>query len=372
MSAEDKAIVVGVSDYPGLTSLRGPENDAQAFYDWLVKKMGGDVPPENVKLIRSSDFERSSKATDAQPTAERIERAFLDLDDESMENDRRGNGIRVGRRLYLYFSGHGIAPSLISEGYLPQFDDSALLTANAMKGRWAYHIAGKPWANLFFKNGYFDEIVLFMDCCREYFPNVPLNFVKLEDSTVYRELDETKLLFGFATKWNRLARERELDNGTVRGVFTLALLAGLEGAAADHVTGKVTARTLYNYMRENMKTFFAPADLNNGEISREPDFKYYDKSSDQLVFVQHPVLKFPVKLHLPPRLVGGRVEVKGERNGNPFEKIVETAVAPQIWEFEIERGFYLAIGGDGTTETFQVVGKLNSEGAKEVENVQFI
>ena len=43
MANDDWAVVVGVRLYPDLGDLDGPENDAQAFYDWLVAPEGGDV-----------------------------------------------------------------------------------------------------------------------------------------------------------------------------------------------------------------------------------------------------------------------------------------------------------------------------------------
>ncbi len=35
MAVDDRGIVVGISQYPGIAELKGPEHDAQEFYDWL-------------------------------------------------------------------------------------------------------------------------------------------------------------------------------------------------------------------------------------------------------------------------------------------------------------------------------------------------
>ncbi len=45
MAVDDRGIVVGISQYPGIAELKGPEHDAQEFYDWLTSSKGGDVPP---------------------------------------------------------------------------------------------------------------------------------------------------------------------------------------------------------------------------------------------------------------------------------------------------------------------------------------
>ena len=41
MAADDWAVVVGVRSYPDLGHLDGPENDAQAFYQWVTAPGGG-------------------------------------------------------------------------------------------------------------------------------------------------------------------------------------------------------------------------------------------------------------------------------------------------------------------------------------------
>lgn len=373
MNPEDRAIIIGVTDYPGLTSLSGPENDAIAFHKWLIDPTGGGVPPGQAELIVSSSFNDPpfGDAANAEPTEQKIYRIFQGYKKIANQNKAAKKGLRVGRRLYLYFAGHGIAPNSISEGFAPTFEDAALLMANAEDEFFSYHIPGKSWANLFFMNGYFDEVVLLMDCCRENYPNTPPNFVKQAFSTTYKELDENKLFYGFATKWNKLARERKMDDGEWHGVFTTALIAGLRGAAADPATGEVTARTLGNYLRENMKWYFDPADLNNAKIEKDPHLKYYDKSGNNLVFAQVPVTKFPVRIYVSPQLAGKKIEIQGNRNGDPFHVVTHTDSAPEpFWEFEIEWGHYQALGG-GKRAVFNITGKVEPGGTKEVTDVNF-
>src|SRR5215475_5387322 len=148
MANDDFAVVVGISRYPFISDLKGPENDARNFHDWLLAPQGGGVPKQNAKLILSSDFSPTEIPEDAEPTTERIDRTFGQLVRRGMNN----NGC-VGRRLYIYLAGHGFAPNV---------DEAALLMANAGLGFYGNHIPGRSYANWFLVAAYFTEVVLFM------------------------------------------------------------------------------------------------------------------------------------------------------------------------------------------------------------------
>ena len=106
---KDYAVVIGIKDYPAFDAdnpLTGPENDAQAFYDWLISADGGDVPSANVELIISSKCGSPfADARTARPIVNEIQNAFENLQDIAARNEDKGNGYRVGRRLYIYMSG---------------------------------------------------------------------------------------------------------------------------------------------------------------------------------------------------------------------------------------------------------------------------
>lgn len=261
MAAEDWAVVVGVKTYPGLSNLDGPENDANLVYEWLTAPNGGAVPEEQVALILSSKFPLAATPKDAEPTSLRVQQAFEDLQDVSDTNAKAKKGHRVGRRLYIYLSGHGCAP---------RFDDAALLTANATQLRAGYHILGKLYADWFLRSNYFDEAVLFMDCCRESYPQVPPNLPPWTDITGPFAVDKTRTFYGFGTKWSRLSREHQMADGQVHGVFTWALIQGLRGEACDPASGQITATTLGNYLYNNMKAFLTASDLEDPEVPRSP------------------------------------------------------------------------------------------------------
>src|SRR5215218_7008866 len=115
----------------------------------------------------------------------------------------------VGERLYLYFSGHGFEPVA---------EEAVLLMANATRRRLNYHVPGRVVANAFYRSGFFKEVILLMDCCRDSYPSAHLNVPPFITTTAAEAALDGKRFFGFGTKWSRKSRERVFGNVT-RGVF---------------------------------------------------------------------------------------------------------------------------------------------------------
>src|SRR5262249_34988766 len=154
-----------------------------------------------------------------------------------------------GRRLYIFLAGHGIEP----RGNV----GAALLTAEAAVGRFQLHICGKSYADWFYNAAYFDEILLFMDCCRDNAWTTTANLVPADPK--YVDPGDRKYFYAFATKWSRRSRERKFeDDGQYHGIFTKALLEGLYGAASDPDTNSITAFSLQEYLRHNIADFLGP------------------------------------------------------------------------------------------------------------------
>src|SRR5688572_17736192 len=141
MAMPDCAVVIGISRYPDLGALQGPENDANDFFDWLTTKPFEPLDPVNVEMVLSSKF------TGRNPQTGDIDSAF----DRILAKPPGPNGT-IGRRLYIFMAGHGFSPTV---------DDAALLMANAAKGSTGYHIPGRPYANWFREAFCFEEVVLF-------------------------------------------------------------------------------------------------------------------------------------------------------------------------------------------------------------------
>jgi hypothetical protein len=357
MGAEDRALVVGISVYPGLDNLEGTELDAKNFYDWVVDPEGGAVPPTQATLIRSSDFGPPfPSVVKAAPTTSAVTDYFDALQEEAQQKSAKGESDRLGRRLYLYFAGHGFAPSI---------DDAAILMANATPIRVGHHVPGKPWADWLYKAGYFDELLLFMDCCRENYPKAPLNLPPFIDLNSADAVDRGKRFYVFATKWARLSRERKMQDGQSHGVFTTALLAGLRQAADQN--GRVTALGLRSWLFNNMKSFFDPSEPDNGEVSKEPDiFAPSDPAKDFVIATVKP-LKFKVRVALEAEDAGKKVQVRDSK----FKIVDSATAAPPAWEIELPRGPYLAeLVGTEKTATFEVDGVGAAAGQSEIKDVK--
>ena len=224
-NVRDFAVVIGIKDYPGFEKpgplapapLLGPENDARAFYDWLICSDGGGLPEENVKLIVSSLFRPPfPNVKKARPVITEVQEAFEDLQDIADENRKRREGWQVGRRLYIYMSGHGFAPK-------SDDNETALLMANATADRVGpiYHLLGKYTADWFYKVRFFEEVLLFMDCCRNLLPVQGLNRSFTDKQSPDRM--SVKRFFALATRSSGLAKEMDYD-GIRRGVFTYNFL----------------------------------------------------------------------------------------------------------------------------------------------------
>jgi len=345
MAQEDWGIVVGVRYYPGLSNLEGSVNDAREFHQWLISNDGGKVPPDQVALIISPDYNIPLPLPqNAEPKHGTVQEAFDHLVYVAEENAALGNGRRVGKRLYIYMSGHGCAP---------RTHDAALLAANATRTIVGYHILGKLYADWFLRSNYFDEVVLLMDCCRESYPQAFPNIPPYIDITGQDALDKSKIFYGLATKWSRLSRERPMADGHVHGVFTFALLEGLKGAASDPKSGEITAASLGDFLYTNMKTFLKPEDLADPEIPKDPDIDYEKNPAIPFVIARVAAPKFKVTIRLPPSSAGKRVEVLDGK----FRRLLFADSAPPVWQVELTRGTYLAqILADGLQKPFEVTG----------------
>lgn len=237
MAADDYAVVVGIASYPGISNLQGPENDARNFYAWLVAADGGAVPQHQAELICSSRYPVFSKRPEAKPIIEDINTAFELLIEQGMNNHGR-----TGRRLYIFMAGHGFSPSL---------EESALLMANAGQLFMGYHIPGHTYAQWFVASALFDEVVLFMDCCRDSYLNVP-RYVPPWSPVPSNDASTVKKFYGLATKWSHNSREQIID-GQMQGLFTWSLLKALRGDAPDE-QGRVTGEVLSGVVSRMLKS----------------------------------------------------------------------------------------------------------------------
>src|SRR6185503_4317031 len=151
MAADDHAVIAGISHYPDpmVGSLQGSDLDANAFRAWLVDPAGGAVPEANIRFINSAAVQgpqgppvaQPVQPWQARPREDDITRWF----DELQGSAQGLPGRRIGRRLYIYFAGHGVVSKF---AFQPLLNDAALLMANATKTN-APHIFGRIYAAYF-------------------------------------------------------------------------------------------------------------------------------------------------------------------------------------------------------------------------------
>jgi hypothetical protein len=203
-------------------------------------------------------------------------------------------GLPLGRRLYLWFSGHGITPRGPGE-------DCAVLMANASLLFLGRSIPGRRVADSFRKRAIFREVVLLMDCCREVLGSADA-FLSFDDQGDPTLGDRVGWLYGFATKWASQSAERLLPHPLDptapplwHGVFTHTVLEGLSNAADDHC--QITSESLARYVSQRVQDFLLPED------NQRPDFQF---SSDHPIVFGDGILT-EVKVTLSQPVLGWQI-----------------------------------------------------------------
>ncbi|MFN2195141.1 MAG: caspase family protein [Anaerolineales bacterium] len=310
MAENDWAIIVGINAYPAISEAVGAEADARAFHTWLVSPQGGAVPNIQAELIVTSEYGAPpDRPENARPTAFQLYTSI-----EQLLSLGETTGGHIGRRLYLYFAGHGIAPGE---------SDTALLMANAHKGAMGslFHWLGEYTAELFRQSAYFDEVLLFMDCCREVVPIDGLN--RPWSPRRAANFNQVKRCYAYATRFAQVAWARPLASGEARGEFTVALLEGLNGAAyVPQSEGAITSNSLKMFLLDRLTGM------------QESDFHI-----DDFLITRVQPAEYPVSILLPEQIAGEPVQLRVVR-ANRFQVFKESPAAPPSWEISLEKGFY--------------------------------
>jgi hypothetical protein len=345
MAANDYAVVIGINHYPSpnFLHLQGPENDACTFYDWLVSPEYGQVPVENITLLLSSDFTGriQDDPLQAKPTLGELEHPFNTLIQIAKDKKRR-----IGRRLYIFLAGHGISTDL---------QDAALLAANVDWWRIGYHLSGPLVRDWFHKAGLFQEVVLYMDCCRSIYKAARPRPVPWHEE---EEPGDARLVLshtGLAAKWGVKSFEA-LHDGRMRGIFSASLINALY--RSRDAQGCITTRSVRNFVFNDLAQRGITLD------GSEPEFDGPRGSQDiVLVEAPPPADTIPVTvefLHPDPH-----------RNVVVLDADFTPVIGPQPmlgeWYFELPAGQYmLHIPGEALSDGLAF--KLASE---ESYHVQF-
>jgi len=293
------AVVIGINRYPGLSDLTGPRKDAETFHAWLVDEQGGRVPERNVHRVLVDPAEEQSfpdswtarpKSVDVESKLGQINEAFT----AAMNADR---AIWEQSRLYVYASGHGVAPS---------GGAGALLCANASPKANFWDMIEFSAVHAWYRSaGLFKEVLLLADCCREQRPLAPS--LGLQLGQPLKSYGNSDLLVAFATTYAKAAFE---DPDRSRGYFTAALIDGLRGGAADPGTGEIRADKLSMYIADHVH------EMTHGQAYEQtPDFPINNPRDPMVVrpgLGELPQLSRKMTLRFPAGYAG-RVRLQRDR-----------------------------------------------------------
>ncbi len=313
MGERDYAVVIGVGRYDGdLARLDSPVENAKRVAAWLVEHAG--LPTDNVKLVLSKEEGRYT------PDRDEVDAAFGYLVTEA---SRAG-----GRRLYVYYSGHGTARKL--HGVFLQMANAAFTGRALDTEEYQEHLGGWP--------GFREELFLY-DCCRTddnrggglgpgfKLPRTPAGAPRPVQ------------IVGYGASRDQEAREFPDETGEKRSLFTRALLEGLEGRAArpdDDGGWIVTTRSLEAYARRRVEQLIKPHVV----PPQTPTFDTF--GADSFVLAKHgQPMRVPVKVKAPAsqKSVEARNKEWGEVNTELLEDGEATLlVVPGLYTLTTDGG----------------------------------
>ncbi|WP_160108109.1 caspase family protein [Pseudomonas izuensis] len=344
MSADDYAILIGINHYPTLgagdvsADLQGPENDVDAIRAWLMQPDGGGInDPTHIWEFKSA---AALPPDTARPTADELEVAVARIDAIAQANVARQKPPRVGRRLYIFVSGHGYSPK-------PRL--GCLFSANAMY-RFTYNVHITGWLSCLQDAAYFREYVLWMDCCMNRYSFLPPRDPPLPPVNSPEPPGANFIAFAAQRPLKAVEVPIAEDSGKYHGVFTWAILEGLRGAASD-ANGRVTGRSLADWIRNAQYARMDPLDRSNSDVAKEPEVVQEDAS---IVFARGLAKPFYDVSVAFASSEGGLARLWSGVSPRTFQAIDLTGEAIQL---SLQPGLYLIdVPGANLRQGFEVVG----------------
>lgn len=335
----DYAIVVGINLYPGISPLEGAQRDADEFAAWLTLPEGGGVDPANVVRLTTARFHPPlpARASQAQPTADQFRDTFTEIVTDGAGRVRTP----AGRRLTLYFSGHGFMGNTTAI-------ERAVYSANATTLA-PDHIAATRYANWAVRAGLFDEMVLICDACADLSLTTSIAEPILMPLVNAARAARVRTFYAYASPAGAKARERPLGaDKQVRGIFSYLLLEALRQApGADD--GCVMATHVRDYIH-NAWPETAGADILPPTIAVEP-------ARDLLMARRPPTDKQPATTVTITAVGAGSAELV-VLGGNGKACRTATLTDGQA-EVSLPAGLYKAVvQGTARSTLFQAIGEV--------------
>ncbi len=214
------AVVVGVSRYEHMPSLKYSDDDAYKIYAFLKSPEGGALPDGQIRLLIDEDASRNN-----------ILKALNELCLKADENDV----------VMMYFSGHGLEGTFIPidyDGY-----------QNALKHDELRELFNKSHAK---------HKVCYADACHSGSLLAAKSPFSSELNFFYEELDKSS--GGTAFMMSSKSKEYSLEDGGLRqGIFSHYLIRGLKGEADFDHNKTITIRELFDWVSKNVKEYSGSA-----------------------------------------------------------------------------------------------------------------
>jgi uncharacterized caspase-like protein len=323
LNPDHYAIVIGIDGYSQLPRLRAAGKDATRFTEWLTSRNGGGVPPQNVQVVLSPPGPVDSSNTFiARPIADDIDRAMADIGIQRALSERS----RIGKRLYFYFSGHGVGPA---------FDQVGMLMANASMDRLKSNIGLHEYREFFRNTAMFDEVVFILDCCRDSRVGIKTSEPGFDGTGGWAAPDAVQDFVVFGGMYGEKAFQVwSSDINERRGLLTQAVLEALQKPDAADALGRFTASTLRDYVHERV-----PQLASEATMKQTPAFDL-TQIRREIVFGTIPADQLPrlrIRIVAPPGLTGELVLM--DRGIREMERRPATSVTEDqpSWIVELVR-----------------------------------
>ncbi len=214
------AVLVGVSRYTAMPSLKYSDDDAYQMYAFLKSPEGGALPEPQIKVLVDDDATRAN-------ILDQMRKTLLRADDNDV--------------ILFYFSGHGIEGAFLPsdfDGFYNQLrhdDIKKVLLESKAKHK-----------------------ICIADACHA---GTLLAAKAPEASTVqklYGAFEDSK--GGLALLMSSKAEEYSLeDHGLRSGIFSYYIIKGLQGEADTDKNSIVTVKELYTYVYHRVRTYTSNA-----------------------------------------------------------------------------------------------------------------
>ncbi|MFH1119494.1 MAG: caspase family protein [Bacteroidota bacterium] len=302
------AIVIGIDHYDQ-RPLAGAVADAVAFAKFLTdKKLISNA--SNLKLFKSD-------TANTVVLGPEIDKAIEEIVKDARSRKKESN------RLYFYFSGHGIGNTFINTALCMRYWSSVYIN---------HCISSLKYTTGMINKGAFDEILIFLDCCREHDTTIE-GLPPIGDWQNKVGDRNPKLFVCNSTIYGKLSYEITIDSNQKRGAFTSFLIDGLNGDADLSGNGIVTALDLKKHIDDNFLSYAQRFNkIQQGTV-------FTDTGGDSIVIceVQKLVSDF-------------NFEITFKRNSNVTlrgrdTKIIKTGEVKidEKWNCKLEQGFNVII-----------------------------